>query len=134
MNGGPYCLATKLEIQPSLNALQTVADAIQLCLQVRRNFSIVHLITAKVEDGSVGFSLTHRQLAKFDFNTLKRCLKALQMFQQQVFDVVGHGITLSYRAHLGYNLLRRIAQIIGGDNRQAAVRQYVLALLDIGAL
>src|SRR5215203_5880989 len=36
--------------------------------------------------------------------------------------------------HLGDDLLRRVAKVVGGNDRKPAHRQYVLALLDVRAL
>src|SRR5207342_1455123 len=46
---------------------------------------------------------------------------------------VAYSWNLSGDLDLGDDLLRRVAQVVGGDDRQAAHRQDVLALLDVGA-
>ena len=80
----------------------------------------------------MGFILPHGQFTDFAFDTLKGRLKALEMFEHQIFDFFRHNVILRRFADFRDNFLRRIAQVVGRYDGQAAIGQDVLALLHIG--
>jgi len=74
-----------------------------------------------------------RVLVKLAVHAVQRRLKAFQMLQHEIFNIVANPPSLRRFSYFRHNLLRGIAQVVRRDDRQARVGEDVLALLHVGA-
>jgi hypothetical protein len=106
------------KLKSPLDSFQTVSHRIELGLQMRRYFGVIHLIPAQVENRRVRFSLSDGQFAELGLDPIERLLKTLKMLEHQIFDVACHQNNLRHLAHFGHDLLCGVAQVVGGNDRQ----------------
>lgn len=79
-----------LKLEPPFDSIEAFGNSIDLGLQVSGHFRISRLIPTKRQYRAMCVVLSDLDILEFAFDTIHRRLKSLQMFKDNVLDVLGH--------------------------------------------